>query len=137
MGASANESEEMQHANNPQCAACHRLIDSVGLGLNHYDAMGRLRNLPAQGHIWYATGNKDFSGSLELGQLLKEDPKAGSCVAQQLFRYLLRRAPNPQVKADACFIANVVAAGKASRHSFREYMLAVVSSDAFRMKLDQ
>src|SRR5262249_23140210 len=31
------------HLSNPSCAACHTLVDSVGFGLEKYDAIGKFR----------------------------------------------------------------------------------------------
>ena len=31
------------HLSNPACAACHRLVDPIGFGLEHFDAIGKFR----------------------------------------------------------------------------------------------
>ena len=36
-----------EHRRNPACAACHALMDPVGLSLENFDAIGRWRTLTA------------------------------------------------------------------------------------------
>jgi hypothetical protein len=33
----------VQHRADPACAACHQLMDPIGLSLEHFDAIGRWR----------------------------------------------------------------------------------------------
>ena len=37
------------HRANPACAGCHNILDPVGLGLEHFDAIGRYRETYATG----------------------------------------------------------------------------------------
>ena len=54
--ASANDGRELsmreameRHRANPTCAACHRLMDPLGLALENFDAVGRWRETDASG----------------------------------------------------------------------------------------
>lgn len=58
-----------KHIENPQCATCHKKIDPLGFALEHYDAVGRWRDM-------YRTGLPiDTSGKL-FGRHGFDDPAA-------------------------------------------------------------
>src|SRR5260370_33944659 len=71
-----------QHDKDPACGSCHQLIDGIGLGFEHYDAVGRYR-VDAGGRPVDATGRilgtRDadgaFAGATDLGaRLPARDP---------------------------------------------------------------
>jgi Protein of unknown function (DUF1592)/Protein of unknown function (DUF1588)/Protein of unknown function (DUF1595)/Protein of unknown function (DUF1587)/Protein of unknown function (DUF1585) len=57
-----------EHANNPMCASCHKLMDPIGYGFEHYDAFGRRREqdngqpVDASGSVYRASGEVSFDG---------------------------------------------------------------------------
>jgi hypothetical protein len=55
-GAATTREHFAAHADNPLCASCHRLMDPIGYGFEHYDAFGRRRE-QENGHPIDATGN--------------------------------------------------------------------------------
>src|SRR6185436_17114724 len=61
------------HRTDPQCAACHDLMDPLGLGLEHFDAIGAYREKD-NGSVIDATSDVDgvpFDGARELGAILR------------------------------------------------------------------
>ncbi|KYF96522.1 hypothetical protein BE20_41830 [Sorangium cellulosum] len=38
-----------QHVADPGCAGCHKFIDPIGLGFEHYDAIGKCYGRPRRG----------------------------------------------------------------------------------------
>lgn len=101
------------HLSNEGCASCHSLIDSIGLGLEKFDAIGGHReklkltivpgraerneesktvelDLDTRGNV---AGLKDsaFSSPKELGKILANDPTCQQCVVKQLFRFMAGR----------------------------------------------
>ena len=42
--ARAKRERMVEHAQNPACAGCHRLMDPIGFGLEKYDAIGAWRD---------------------------------------------------------------------------------------------
>src|SRR5262249_44375394 len=58
------------HRTDPVCANCHQVLDSVGVGLENFDAIGRWRNSDDGGGAIDATGElpggKHFSTPKEL-----------------------------------------------------------------------
>ena len=93
------------HATDPACASCHTLMDPLGLALEHFDALGRYRDRD-EGHVLDTRGELDgkgFDGAVELGQLLRADPRTAECLVRQAFRYTLGhvegRGEEPQIEA--------------------------------------
>lgn len=78
-----------QHRADPTCAACHRHMDPIGLGLEHFDAIGAYRTtedgLPIDARS--ALDGDAFEGPRQLGALLAERPEFAACVARQMFRH--------------------------------------------------
>ncbi|MET0284450.1 MAG: DUF1592 domain-containing protein [Polyangiales bacterium] len=113
------------------CAGCHKLMDPLGLSLEHFDAVGRWRK-DDKGHALDVTGNvngSDFEGPLELAELLRDDESAVECVARQLYRYATAHVESsgeePAVQA-------TIEAFAASGYKFTSLLRAVVASDGFR-----
>src|SRR4029450_6878300 len=97
------------------CASCHRLMDPIGFGFEHFDAIGQFRQqemipvprpagggggggggggarpripleIDAQGEI-AGLPNSSFSGAKQLGAILANSPVCQECVVRQMFRY--------------------------------------------------
>jgi hypothetical protein len=141
------------HVSNPSCASCHRLMDGVGFGFEHFDAIGRWRdkqyvlhyrtgrdrdqrknaieaNLPIDSQA-QVTGipNSNFSSPKELGMILAGNQECRKCVVRQLFRYAFAR---PETASDAPVIDESSERFEASGFHFRELMLALALSEEFR-----
>jgi hypothetical protein len=125
-----------QHTADPQCAGCHTLIDPIGFGFEHYDAIGRYRTsengapIDASGELTLADGSTAaFDDGVGLSKALATSPEVRKCIARQWFRYGLGRV---ETDADACSLAQIDDAFAASGYNLRELLLALVTSDAFR-----
>ncbi len=85
------------HRTNPTCAACHGLMDSIGLGLENYDGIGAYRTMDSGSPI-DSTGNlpngKTFTGALELERLVASDSQYAECLVKNLYTYALGRTPD-------------------------------------------
>lgn len=86
------------HTANPVCAGCHRFIDGVGFGLEHFDPVGRWRDndagaaIDASGDLTdverLGTGTSATYGTVpELAAILAGSKAAPSCFARQYLRY--------------------------------------------------
>ncbi len=141
------------HVSNPACASCHKLIDGIGFGFEHFDAIGRWRD--KQRIMYYRTGRDrdqrrnpletslaidsqaevtgipgaNFSSPKELSRILADKPECRKCVVKQLFRYTFGR---PETPADAYLIEEAYHRFEASGFRFRELMLALTLSEQFR-----
>src|SRR5437763_8836170 len=136
------------HVANPTCAACHRLMDPIGFGLEHYDAIGQWRDteviefesarrntprkkveLPIDGEGEIAgLANGAFSDPKQIGHLLADSRGCQECIVKQAFRYALGRV---ETAADREAIKTAYAAFRESGFKFRELLVALVRSPQF------
>jgi hypothetical protein len=125
------------HRTNPSCAACHDIIDNVGLGFENYDALGAYRStengkpVDATGALMGTDVDKPFNGAVELAQLLASSKQVDACMTDHWFHFGLGRDP---VMADACTQATLAKVFDSSGGDLRQLLLAIVQSDAFFFK---
>jgi hypothetical protein len=100
-----------QHTSPSACSGCHHsLINPIGFGLEHFDAVGAFRtqenNVPvdASGTLVGTVDNASFSDGVSLARAVAEAPEARACYAKNWFRYTMGRA---ETQADACTIAQL------------------------------
>lgn len=125
-----------EHSSNPACAGCHTLLDPLGFGFEHYDAIGAWRD-SEEGTAVDASGRMngtddfdgDFYGAVELAGQMVESQQVRTCVAQQLFRFALQRV---ETTDDECSLDGIEATVEDGALDLEELMLAIVGSDAFR-----
>ncbi len=143
------------HLSNPSCAACHRLVDPIGFGLEQFDAIGRFREKQVtlvypvidkrknQGtrrigevvEIPVDTSanivglpNSNFTNAAEAGRVLADSPVCQRCVVKQYFRYAMNRAESA---ADQPAIDAIFERFRRSGFLFQELILGVVTSGPF------
>ena len=129
-----------QHRAEARCDSCHRLLDNLGFGLEAFDYLGRFRS-EENGMPVDATGvvvdagdpslDGAFDGALELTSKLAQSPQVEACLATQWFRYTMGRA---EQQADACSLEQVKAAFAESGGDFRELLVSLATTDAFRFR---
>ncbi|MEM1029080.1 MAG: DUF1592 domain-containing protein [Myxococcota bacterium] len=123
------------HTESPGCAGCHRLIDPLGFGFEHFDPIGRYRekdgphDVDARGELIGTDVNGPYDGAVELSEALASSRKVRDCVAQQWFTFATGRAPSEH---DVCSLEGVQDRFDASGGDLRDLMLAIVTSDSFR-----
>lgn len=127
-----------QHNEDPACSGCHVLIDGLGLGFEHYDALGAWRDeengreVDATGFVTSTTNiNGDFYGAVELAQMLGTSEDVEVCTVRQWFRFSLGRTDTDR---DECVVQSLAAKFSASDGDVRELMLAIATSEAFRYR---
>jgi hypothetical protein len=104
----------VQHSKDPGCAACHSLMDDLGLALESFDHLGRYRELEsgkpidASGEL-SGTGDRDgpFKNGVELLDRLAGSRVAGQCFVRHSFAYWMGR---PDAAGDACALTDAFAA---------------------------
>ncbi len=132
-GATQREILEI-HRQDPVCASCHNLMDPLGFGLEHYDAIGAYRDkdngapVDASGTLPSMAAFKD---GIEMSTLLAEDPDFVQCLVQKTFIYALGRNITPN---DPPILDEIVQSFDAADRHFADLVLALVTSDAFRMR---
>ncbi len=123
------------HREDPACAGCHQLMDPIGFGLEHYDAIGAFRleeesgqPVDARGELVETDTDGPFEGAIELSDRLAESEMVRRCVTQQWFRFTFGRT---ETADDQCMLDDVYAAFEASGWDIREALIALTRTDAF------
>ncbi len=128
------------HTETPACAGCHALIDGTGFGFERYDQLGRYRTkenglaVDASGEMLgsgEAGLDGPFDGALELSARIAKSPRAQNCLATNWFRYAMGRV---ETEADGCSLLDVQKKFMASGGQFKELLVALTLTDAFRYR---
>lgn len=122
-----------QHRADPSCASCHSVIDPIGFGLEHFDAIGRYRGSDAGFAIDDSALYMDtdpFTGARALGALIHDDPQLPFCMAQKTMTYAL----GTSVLDDACLVEDVNAKFAEGGYKMSDLIVETVKSPAFRMR---
>ena len=125
------------HRANPTCAACHRLMDPLGLSLENFDAVGQWREVGASNEPIDASGalpdGTRFSGVAELKQvLLAHREQFVNTLTEKLLTYALGRGLEHY---DAPAVRRITRAAGSADHRFSALVLGIVESVPFRMRM--
>ncbi len=126
----------VQHRQNPACAACHAIMDPVGLSLENFDATGRWRTLTDGFQPIDATGSfpdgTRFDGVAGLKQaLLGRSDQFVRTLTEKLLTYALGRAVDYY---DAPAVRGVEQAAVSDDYRFSSLILGIVRSTPFQMR---
>lgn len=125
----------------PACAGCHALINPVGFGFEHYDAIGRWRDeengrqIDASGHLSAVDDQSvagDFVGAGELAQKIAASTDFQDCVVQKWTTFALGREP---LEEDLCSVEQAEVVLEESGGDLREMLIAIAVSPAFRHRV--
>ena len=119
------------HMSVPSCANCHRFIDPIGLGFEHFDGIGRFRTTE-NGETIDTTGALDdapFADLTSLANDVAQSPKYPACVAQKMFAYAVGR---PVTDGEQAQLDVLGAAFVDSGLRLKTLMRAVALSEGFR-----
>ncbi|MGH9721210.1 MAG: DUF1592 domain-containing protein, partial [Bryobacteraceae bacterium] len=142
-----NRERLAEHLSNASCSTCHKLIDSIGFGLEKFDAIGARREKLT---IVFQPGRKeadkgprrveldlDTSGAVagipdssfrspkELGRVLAASSQCQQCVVKQMFRFGYGR---PETAADRATIDAAFERFRGSGFKFKEMLAALASA---------
>ncbi len=127
-----------EHTKNPACSGCHSLIDPIGFTFENYDGVGGYRTqegaLPvdASGGVSQAEdANGSFVGAVEMSRRFAQSQYVKDCIATQWFRFANGRA---EVEAEKCELQELQRQFAASGYNFRELLVQLALSDAFRYR---
>ena len=146
----SNRERLQAHLTNTACAGCHQMMDTIGFGLEKFDAIGQKREqqvitfvsdhpkkgerpkkvavpLDARGTV-LGVPRSDFTSPAELGSILAAAPKCQECVVRQLFRYAYGRK---EAGADRETIGKAAEVFRGSQFRFQELMMFLAKSLAF------
>lgn len=118
------------HQENPTCAACHRILDPVGLALENFDGVGRWREIENGVRI-DPSGELDgasYSDAIGLGEAVAAHEQLGHCLTERLVSYGVGHLPTDGEEAWVEWLAHDFEGnGMSVRHLIR----AIALSDAF------
>ena len=130
-----------QHREDPMCAACHVLLDPLGFAFEHYDQLGRWRDLEngfpidASAEFNGATDpalQGPFYGAIELGDRLADSETVRNCAVATWFRYAYGRLLEDEI--DACTLEYLQQRFADSEGDVRDLLVALTQTDAFRFR---
>ena len=130
------------HTRDPNCAACHKSIDPLGLAFDQYDAIGQWRThehiptgvgknppVDASGTL---TDGREFNGSVEFKKLLLDDrDRFARAFIEHLCTYALRRVLTVDDKED---VSNILSEAKKKNYQIKDIVRAVAVSDLLRKR---
>jgi hypothetical protein len=124
-----------EHRRNPACTSCHKMMDPIGLAMEHYDATGRWRErdngmpIDSRGELW--DGTKVQSLPELQAALLNKRESLLRTFTQNLMAYAIGR----RVEAtDLPTVRQIVRVSATANHKMSSYVLGVIKSPAFRMQ---
>ena len=124
-----------EHRTNPTCAACHNLMDPVGLSLEKFDAIGRRRSaeggqaIDASGSLPDGSEFADVRG-LEEALLRRPELFVGT-LSEKLLTYALGRGMEPY---DAPAVRTMIREARPQNFRVSALILGVVKSQPFQMR---
>ena len=126
----------VQHRRNPVCAACHAIMDPVGLSLENFDAIGRWRNMTEGFQPINAAGSfpdgTTFEGAAGLKKaILGRSDQFVKTLTEKLLTYGLGRAME---YFDAPAVRAIERAASADDYRFSSLILGIVKSTPFQMR---
>ena len=123
-----------QHRSNPVCASCHRVIDPIGLSLEHFDVTGKWRikdngvPIDASSELYDST---PLDGPADLREaLLTKTDTLVTTFTENLMAYALGRRIEYY---DMPTIRSIVRDAKTQDYRILSFILGIVASDAFQM----
>jgi len=125
-----------QHRADESCAVCHRQMDTLGFGLENFDAIGAWRVRDGQAEIDASgslPGGYDFRSPKELMELLKEQHKQQfcRCLTQKMLTYALGRGLEPY---DRCAVDTIMKKLAEDDFRFSSLVTGIVTSDPFMLR---
>lgn len=129
-----------QHSTNPVCAGCHRMMDPIGFGFEHYDAFGRRREqengrtVDASGFVASDAGDAAFVGLPGLVDYLTT--QAGDQVNACLVRYWSYFAfGSPGWDEDQCTYDSISQQAKLEGFALKSVVKSIVKTARFSRRV--
>jgi mono/diheme cytochrome c family protein len=128
-----------EHRRNPTCAACHKIMDPIGLSMENFDAVGawRTRDGGTLGNPINATGElldgTKIDGVVTLRDALVRQPELFvGTVVEKLMIYALGRGLG---YGDMPEVRRIVRESSSQDYRFTSLILGVVDSNAFQKRM--
>lgn len=130
----------LEHSANQPCAGCHKMMDPVGFGFEHYDGFGRYRDqdngfqVDATGTIYGMNGEPDvsFDGLTELENSLAGDQDVQRCLVRYWAYYAFGSASWSQ---DACTYQAILDDAAAGQSALRAVLMGIIHAPRFTRRV--
>ena len=126
-----------RHMKDEACAGCHALMDPIGLGLEHFDAIGGWRD-EDRGMALDVTGEVEdvgtFDGLAGLAELLVGVDEVNRCWVENLYRHATAHVEGPY---ELPLVDDLTGSFAASGYRVRQLLLDLVASPGFRYAAPQ
>jgi hypothetical protein len=114
-----------------ECSACHLRMDAIGLALEGFDVIGRLRTQDEKGRAVDTTAELDdvrIDGALPLVDVLVKSGRFSPCFVEVLMTYTLGRALDPATsQADKCAVDQIAGSLVGGRDNVAAAISAVMA----------
>ncbi|MBI3209142.1 MAG: DUF1592 domain-containing protein [Candidatus Solibacter usitatus] len=124
-----------RHRANAVCASCHNKMDSLGFGLENYDATGKWRLLDGKFQVdssGMLPNGQTFTSPAEMRAVLKTAmPDFSRCLTEKMLTYALGRGLERYDRKTVEEIQSTLAAGG---HRFQDLVFAVTQSLPFQSR---
>jgi hypothetical protein len=150
-----NRERLASHTTNKACSSCHALIDPIGFAFEKFDAVGMYHEKPkllfypdeheakvpkkevlldvdTSGHV-AGLPNSEFTGPMQLGEVLASAEQCQECIVKQVFRYVMGRR---DTRADAPLVRQAFERFKASGYHFKELLVSLVTTQADALRTE-
>ncbi len=128
------------HTANATCQACHRTINAVGFGLEHFGASGEYRThdngavVDASGDVEFEDATLAFTDGVSLAHAIVDSGLGARCYIDRWLGYSFGRVPNA---ADRCTATLVDEQFQGGPHRLRDVLVAITDSIPFRYRLEE
>jgi hypothetical protein len=125
------------HRKNPQCAACHAVMDPLGFALENFDTVGQFHTVDPQSRQPIDTAavmpdGTPVSGPEDLHKVLAaRGDQLAQVITEKLMTYAVGR---PVDYRDMPTVRRIVRSAAANKYRFEDILLGVVNSAAFRRR---
>src|SRR5215470_10461100 len=127
-----------EHRSNPTCAACHKIMDPIGLALENFDGAGQWRTMDSGFSIDASSQMVDgtpLDGPSTLRKAMLSRPEAVvGTMTQKLMMYGIGRETTYN---DMPVVRAIMRAAEPNRYTFSDLVLGVVRSAPFQMRVKE
>ena len=126
-----------KHRENPNCMACHGIIDPPGLALENFDLTGRWRDVDAQADApidatTVLSSGVELNGPIELREhLLSREDQLPMTITKRLLMYALNREIE---YFDMPRVREIVRESAKENYTFASIITNIVNNDIFRIQ---
>ena len=136
VGTSVSLRKQMeQHRSNATCASCHNRMDTLGFGLENYDAIGRWRDKDGKFPIdvtgTFPNGKSFDSPALMRDILTSEMPDFARCLTEKMLTYALGRGLE---KYDRRTVESITTKLAAEGYPFQSMVFEIARSLPFQSR---